>query len=102
MLMQESERNTRAELDRASLDQLFREARTNNGWLDRPVSDEQLRGIYELMKWGATRANSSPARLVFLRSRAAKQRLVPALAHGNVAHTHNGPVAARVAPAMPP
>ncbi len=41
MLMQESERNTRAELDRASLDQLFREARTNNGWLDRPVSDEQ-------------------------------------------------------------
>jgi len=97
MLMQESERNTRAELDRASLDQLFREARTNNGWLDRPVSDEQLRGIYELMKWGPTSANSSPARLVFLRSREAKQRLVPALAPGNVDQTLQAPVAAIVA-----
>ena len=97
MLMQESERNTRAELDRASLDQLFREARTNNGWLDRPASDEQLRGIYELMKWGPTSANSSPARLVFLRSREAKQRLVPALAPGNVDQTLQAPVAAIVA-----
>ena len=97
MLMQESERNTGAELDRASLDQLFREARTNNGWLDRPVSDEQLRGIYELMKWGPTSANSSPARLVFLRSREAKQRLVPALAPGNVDQTLQAPVAAIVA-----
>jgi len=97
MLMQESERNTRAELDRASLGQLFREARTNNGWLDRPVSDEQLRGIYELMKWGPTSANSSPARLVFLRSREAKQRLVPALAPGNVDQTLQAPVAAIVA-----
>jgi len=96
-LMQESERNTRAELDRASLDQLFREARTNNGWLDRPVSDEQLRGIYELMKWGPTSANSSPARIVFLRSREAKQRLVPALAPGNVDQTLQAPVAAIVA-----
>jgi len=97
MLMQESERNTRAELDRASLDQLFREARTNNGWLDRPVSDEQLRDIYELMKWGPTSANSSPARIVFLRSREAKQRLVPALAPGNVDQTLQAPVAAIVA-----
>ena len=97
MLMQESERNTRAELDRASLDQLFREARTNNGWLDRAVSDEQLRGIYELMKWGPTSANSSPARIVFLRSREAKQRLVPALAPGNVDETLQAPVAAIVA-----
>jgi len=97
MLMQESERNTRAELDRASLDQLFREARTNNGWLDRAVSDEQLRGIYELMKWGPTSANSSPARIVFLPSRQAKQRLVPALAPGNVDETLQAPVAAIVA-----
>ena len=97
MLMQESERNTRAELDRASLDQLFREARTNNGWLDRPVSDEQLRGIYELMKWGPTSANSSPARIVFLRSREAKQRLVPALSPGNVDKTLQAPVTAIVA-----
>ena len=97
MLMQESERNTRAELDRASLDQLFREARTNNGWLDRAVSDAQLHGIYELMKWGPTSANSSPARIVFLRSREAKQRLVPALAPGNVDQTLQAPVAAIVA-----
>ena len=57
----------------------------------------QLRGIYELMKWGPTSANSSPARLVFLRSREAKQRLVPALAPGNVDQTLQAPVAAIVA-----
>ena len=97
MLMQESERKARAELDGASLDQLFREARTHNGWLNRPVSDEQLRRIYDLMKWGPTSANSSPARIVFLRSRDAKQRLAPALAPGNVEQTHQAPVTAIVA-----
>ena len=61
------------------------------------MSDEQLRGIYELMKWGPTSANSSPARIVFLRSREAKQRLVPALAPGNVDQTLQAPVAAIVA-----
>jgi len=97
MLLQENERDTRTELADTSLDQLFREARTHNGWLNRPVSDEQLRRIYDLMKWGPTSANSSPARIVFLRSQDAKQRLAPALAPGNVEKTLQAPVTAIVA-----
>ena len=58
--------DARTELDAASLDQLFRAARTHSAWLDRPVIDDQLRGIYDLMKWGPTSANSSPARMVNL------------------------------------
>src|SRR2546425_6527797 len=69
--------DVRTELDGAALDQLFRAARTHSAWLDRPVTDDQLRRIYDLMKWGPTSANSSPARLLFLRSRAAKERLAP-------------------------
>jgi nitroreductase len=51
-----------------ALDLLFRKARTQNGWLDRPVSDDTLRQLYELMKWGPTSANSNPARIVFVRT----------------------------------
>jgi len=51
-------------LDQASLDTLFVHARTHSVWLDTPVSDEQLRSIYDVMKWGPTSANSSPARIV--------------------------------------
>jgi 3-hydroxypropanoate dehydrogenase len=66
------------------LDLLFRKARTQNGWLDRPVSDDTLRQLYDLMKWGPTSANSSPARIVFVRTQQGKERLTPALAAGNV------------------
>ena len=59
-------------LNDAALDQLFREARTYNTWQNKPVSDETLRQVYELAKWGPTSANSNPARFVFLRSREAK------------------------------
>lgn len=52
----------------AALETLFTGARTHNGWLDIPVSDETLREIYDLMKWGPTSANCSPARIVFVRS----------------------------------
>src|ERR1700687_3899680 len=59
----------------AALDQLFRTARTYRAWRDQPVSDETLRAIYELMKWGPTSSNCSPARIVFVKSLAAKERL---------------------------
>ena len=74
------------------LDQIFRNARTHAAWLDKPVSDDTLRQIYELMKWGPTSANASPGRFVFLRSREAKERLRPALAPGNVEKTMQAPV----------
>jgi 3-hydroxypropanoate dehydrogenase len=81
-------------LDASSLDQFFRAARTHNGWLPRPVTDDELRAIYELMKWAPTSANCSPARIVFVRSREAKERLRPALSPGNVEKTMTAPVTA--------
>lgn len=80
-----------------ALDLLFRKARTQNGWLDRSVSDDTLRQLYELMKWGPTSANSSPARIVFVRTKAGKERLKPALAKGNVDKVMTAPVTAIIA-----
>jgi 3-hydroxypropanoate dehydrogenase len=80
-----------------SLDQLFREARTHNVWLERPVSDDTLRQLYELAKWGPTSANTSPARIVFIRTPEAKQRLLPALAPGNIQKVMTAPVTAIIA-----
>jgi 3-hydroxypropanoate dehydrogenase len=79
------------------LDQIFRQARTHNVWLDKPVGDDTLRQLYELMKWGPTSANSNPARFLFLRSPAAKERLQPALSPGNVEKTMTAPVTVIVA-----
>ncbi len=84
-------------LDEAALDRLFREARSHYSWHDTPVSDETLRRIYELAKFGPTSANSSPARFVFLRTHEAKERLRPALSAGNVDKTMSAPVVAIVA-----
>ena len=81
-------------LSEAGLDLLFRQARTHSAWLDKPVSDETLRELYELMKWGPTSANCCPARILFLRTPEAKQRLLPALAPGNVEKTMTAPVTA--------
>jgi len=80
-----------------ALDLLFRKARTAHAWLDRPVSDTLLGQLYDLMKWGPTSANSCPARIVFLRTPSAKQRLLPALSLGNVEQTMSAPVTAVVA-----
>jgi len=85
------------QLDDHSLDQVFREARTHNVWLDQPVSDAQLQQIYDLMKWAPTSANSSPARIVFVRSAAAKQRLLSAVSPGNLEKTRTAPVTAIIA-----
>ena len=80
-----------------ALDTLFREARSYSKWLPRPVTDDTLRKLYELLKWGPTSANASPARLAFLRSREAKERLRPALAPLNVEKTMAAPVTVIVA-----
>jgi 3-hydroxypropanoate dehydrogenase len=84
-------------LDAAALDAIFREARTQNAWTDRPVTDEDLHAIFDLMKFGPTSANCSPARFVFLRSQEAKEKLKPALSAGNTAKTMAAPVVAIVA-----
>ena len=68
----------------AMLDLLFRDARTHNQWSARPLSDETVRRLYDLAKWGPTTANSNPGRFVFVRSEAAKARLKPHLSAGNV------------------
>ncbi len=76
------------------LAQLFTEARSYNSWQDKAVSDELLQQLYELMKWGPTAANSCPARIVFVKSVEAKQRLKPCLAEGNVEKSMSAPVVA--------
>ena len=84
-------------VDDAALDLLFRKARSHNGWLDKPVTDALLRQLYELMKWGPTSANCSPARIVFVRTPANKERVRPALSPNNVEKTMTAPVIAIVA-----
>ena len=81
-------------LDAKALDLLFLNARTQNGWLPTPVSDDQLRRLYDIMRMGPTSANSCPARVLFLRTSAAKARLLPALSPGNVEKTKQAPVTA--------
>lgn len=81
-------------LSNDALDVIFRKARTHNVWLDKPVSDDLLRQLYGLMKYAPTSANCCPARILFLRTREAKERLRPALSPGNVEKTMQAPVTA--------
>lgn len=76
---------------------LFLEARTHNGFVDRPVDDAVLAHLYALLRMGPTAANSQPGRFLFLKSAAAKEKLRPALAEGNVEKTMQAPVTAVVA-----
>jgi 3-hydroxypropanoate dehydrogenase len=73
-------------------EQLFSDARTQNGYLDTPVADSQLRALYELLKWGPTAANSSPARFAFVRSAAAKDQLLACVSAGNQQKVREAPV----------
>lgn len=82
------------------LDTLFRQARTYSYFLPKPVDDELLKRIYDLAKLGPTSANTSPMRVVFVKSQAAKERLKPALAPGNLEKTMVAPVTAIVADDM--
>lgn len=81
-----------APLSDAALSQLFTEARTRNGWTDRPVPEALLRRLYELTKFGPTALNMTPARFLFVTSPEAKARLVPLMAEGNRAKTAQAPV----------
>src|SRR5579872_1372489 len=84
-------------LDAAGLDLLFREARSHNKFTDQPVTDDELRALYEVLKMGPTSANSSPARFLFIRTQEAKQKLAPALSSGNHDKTMAAPVTAIIA-----
>lgn len=81
----------------ASLDQLFFNARTANGFLDKPVPLELLKEVYDIAKMGATSMNTQPTRYVFLNSEASRARLIPALSPGNVDKTKAAPVTVIVA-----
>lgn len=81
-------------LDQSALDQLFCAARTHNSWQQRPVSEELLHRVYNSMRMAPTSANCSPARIVFVTSKEAKEKLKPALVESNVAKTMSAPVTA--------
>jgi 3-hydroxypropanoate dehydrogenase len=75
-------------------EQLFENARTHNGFTAEPVAEATLRKLYDLMKWAPTSANSSPARIVFVSSPAAKDKLLGAMSPGNLEKTRLAPVTA--------
>jgi 3-hydroxypropanoate dehydrogenase len=80
-----------------SLDLIFRNARTHSAWLDKPVDDALLRQVYDLARMGPTSANMCPMRIVFVKSKEAKEKLKPALDAGNVAKTMAAPVTVIIA-----
>ena len=81
-------------LSNEALDQIFREARTYNGWLDKPVTDAQMRAIWDLTKMGPTSANMLPARIVWCQSADAKKRLADLSSAGNHDKILQSPVTA--------
>lgn len=83
-----------SQVSQEALDQLFFSARTQNGWLDKPVSDELLKQVYDIAKMGATSMNCQPMRIVFVRTPEAKERLVATVSPGNVDKTRAAPVTA--------
>lgn len=90
----------KAPLDRAALDQLFLQARSYGAWRDADLSDELIRQLYELARWGPTASNSCPARFVFVRSVDAKERLKRHLTPGNIEKTMSAPCCVVVAQDM--
>lgn len=87
----------KASANEQALDLIFRTARSYNGWQEGDVTDADIRAIYELMKWGPTSANQSPARFFFIKSAEAKERLKPHLSEGNVEKTMKAPVCTIIA-----
>ena len=81
-------------IDQVALKQLFIDARTHNVWQPKPVSDEQLKQIYELYKFAPTSVNSNPAHVLFVKSPAEKERLVACVNPSNVDKTKSAPVTA--------
>lgn len=83
-----------ASISKEALAQIFLDARTQNKWLDKDIPDTLLRDLIDIMKMGPTSANCSPARIVFVKSQAAKQRLLPHLSSANRDKTNAAPVTA--------
>jgi 3-hydroxypropanoate dehydrogenase len=81
----------------AAMDRIFRQARTHRSWNGDPVSDVVLAAVYELARMPPTSANCSPMRVLFLKSKEAKERLRPVLSEGNVKQTMAAPVTAVIA-----
>lgn len=81
-------------VDQQALDTLFINARTHRAWLDKPVTNGQLREIYELMKWGPTASNCSPTRIAFIKSPEAKARLAECMDEGNKQKVLSAPITA--------
>ena len=73
---------------------IFQEARTHNDWLDKDISNDILMEIYDLMKWGPTSANCSPTRIIFVKSKASKDRLLRFVIESNLEKTKSAPVTA--------
>ena len=84
-------------VDPAVRAQLFTEARSANTWTDEPVTDEQLAEIWEMARWAPTAANTTPMRVLYVRTPEGKQRLVPHMAEGNQAKTLAAPATAVLA-----
>jgi 3-hydroxypropanoate dehydrogenase len=84
-------------VDQKALDALFLGNGTYDGFLDEPVTEAQLRRIHDILKWGPTSANSQPMRILFLRSKEARERLRPAMSPGNLAKTMAAPMTAIIA-----
>lgn len=86
-----------AAIQESAIKQLFTDARTYNFWLPKEVSDETLHGIYDLMKWGPTSANAGPARIVFVKTAASKEKFISAVSPMNVDKVKSAPVTAIIA-----
>ena len=81
-------------LSNSSLETLFTKARSQNGWLNKDITNEQIYQLYDLLKFGPTSANSCPARFTFIRSKEAKERLKPYLDSGNIKKSMSAPAVA--------
>ena len=81
-------------LEQSALSQLFIDARTHNSWQDKPVTDEQIKDLYELLKFAPTSVNCNPARFLFIKSPQAKERLLACVTPGNLEKTRAAPVTA--------
>ncbi len=93
----ETKTETRTVVSQEVKDLVFTNARTHHAWSDKDVSDEQLKAIYDLFKWGPNAFNAFPIRIVFVKSKDAKEKLVPALMEGNVPQVRAAPVTAIIA-----
>ncbi len=88
---------SRAQIDQFGLNLLFMEARTQNSWHQKPVPEDLMRRVFDLMKMAPTSANCSPGRFVFVASSEGKDKLKPALSEGNLAKTMSAPLTVIIA-----